>query len=41
MKWLIVRLIDNGPFDWVNFVPKLKSFYGLLFLKLIGRFGNK
>jgi hypothetical protein len=23
-KWLIIQLEDNGPFDWVNFMLKLK-----------------
>jgi hypothetical protein len=29
--------VGSGPFNWVNFITKLKSFFGLLFLKLIGR----
>jgi hypothetical protein len=29
---LTIWLIDSEPFDWVKFTPKLKSFFGLLFL---------
>ncbi len=36
-KWLTIWLINNGLFDWVNFILKLKSFKKLLLKKLIGR----
>jgi hypothetical protein len=36
-NWLIIWLVDSESLDWVNFISKLKSFFNLLFKKLIGK----